>query len=105
VPVSGPVEYRCNWHAMNTPDGPVLIPLRPIAGFLADTAVYGAAWSALLLLPALSPRWWREGRRLRKGCCPACGYDLRWRLEAGCPECAWRPRTTADHGAPGGTGP
>ena len=29
------------------------------------------------------------------GHCPQCGYDLRVRLEEGCPECGWRRKTEA----------
>ena len=31
-------------------------------------------------------RW----RRMRRGHCPRCNYDLRGRIGYGCPECGWR---------------
>jgi hypothetical protein len=33
---------------------------------------------------------WRDGRVMRRGCCPKCGYLLRYEFSAGCPECGWR---------------
>ena len=41
--------------------------------------------SSLLAL-VLSIRPWRERRRMRKGLCPACGYDVRATPDH-CPEC------------------
>ena len=33
---------------------------------------------------------WRHAARLRKGCCPQCGYDLRGLPpDRKCPECGW----------------
>jgi hypothetical protein len=43
-------------------------------------AIPPAAW--------LSMRPWHRRRRLRKGLCPACGYDLR-ATPGHCPECGW----------------
>ncbi|MFO0872999.1 MAG: hypothetical protein U0575_03385 [Phycisphaerales bacterium] len=93
VPSSGPLEFRWNWHLTDRPEGPVLIPLRPIAiGFAVDTVAFATAWFALLSLPVHRPGWWREGWRLRTGRCPECGHDLKWDLKAGCSECGWRKR-------------
>lgn len=29
-------------------------------------------------------------RRMRRGHCPRCDYDLRFKVGSGCPECGWR---------------
>jgi hypothetical protein len=63
------------------------LPFRPIwPGFLANSAIY----SAVALIPWIALRFWRMRRRVRKGWCPKCAYDLRFDLAAGCPECGWR---------------
>ncbi len=62
------------------------LPLRPIwSTFLANTLLYAAAWFAILWLPAVL----RRKRRRHRGACLACGYDLRGKIETGCPECGW----------------
>jgi len=65
------------------------IPLRPVfPGFLYNTLIYSIPFAGFIL----SLRWlrvWKAKRRVRRGQCVACGYDI-----AGldrCPECAtWR---------------
>lgn len=90
-PSTGPVEYQCCFQLGTYDSEPVLFPLRPLAsGFAADTAVFAAIWFGVLQLPIVSPAWWRAGRRLRRGHCPSCGYDLRFAMRAGCNECGWR---------------
>ena len=60
------------------------IPVRPIAtGLIGDTVVYGAA----IFLVVTGPGAVRRRARRRRGRCPACGYDLRGRADAACPEC------------------
>jgi hypothetical protein len=67
------------------------VPLRPIwPGFAINTLFYaGILWGGWLMLAA--PLALRRRRRIRRGVCPACGYDLRGRAadsEANlCPEC------------------
>ena len=46
-----------------------------------------------VMVTAMPPLWWlltaprvRRRRRIRKGLCPTCGYDLRGSMGA-CPEC------------------
>jgi len=54
----------------------------------------------MFLLTALSPAIWirrrirvvRRRRRIERGCCPSCGYDLRASSQGGrCPECGAVP--------------
>jgi hypothetical protein len=67
------------------------IPFRPVWGGLA---LNGAVYGAILLLiyyPGIRFRHYlKESNRLRRGCCMVCGYDLRFDLAKGCPECGWR---------------
>ena len=61
-----------------------LLPLHPIPlGFTLDTLFYAALLAALFLAP---PRL-RRFLRLRRGLCPACGYDLAGNTTGICPEC------------------
>ena len=70
---------------------PRVLPLRPIwPGFTANTLFYAAVlW---LLIPG--PFVLRRVIRLRRGLCPACGYDLGHAEHEGCPECG---RTLPGH--------
>jgi len=70
-------------------NGTIVLPYGPIwPGLLANTAIYGSAWWALLFGPGMFIRW----RRRRAGRCVKCGYDLRG-LSPGseCPECGRAP--------------
>jgi hypothetical protein len=63
---------------------PIALPLMPIwPGFALNTVFYGGVvfllWSA--------PGFVRRRRRLRRGQCLACGYDLRATPGKPCPEC------------------
>lgn len=76
---------------INTSDG-VSEPLRIICwgiywrGFLGNSAIY----ALVIGLPYFGYRKVRRIVWLRRGGCPACGYDLRGSgEEAGCPECGW----------------
>lgn len=52
-------------------------------GLLANTAIYGAPWYALFLIPAL-----RRVRRRGRGLCPRCAYSRDGLpINAPCPEC------------------
>jgi len=64
---------------------PRVVPLMPLfPGVLANTALYGAGWWALLLAPGAI----RRRNRRRRGACVACGYDRRGIGEdTPCPEC------------------
>ena len=79
------IDLRC--HIIKRPrfDAylPRALPCRPLAlGFTADTAIFAALWSLIVLRgPAI-----RAFRR-RRGLCPACGYDLTGNTTGVCPEC------------------
>jgi len=67
---------------------PTVLPYSPIwPGLLANTAIYGSAWWAMLFGPGMLIRW----RRRRAGRCAKCGYDLRGSASDACPACG------ADH--------
>lgn len=59
-----------------------LMPLR----FLADVGF----WAATILAAIGSILVVRQRFRKARGLCVRCGYDLRFDLAGGCPECAWR---------------
>ncbi len=58
---------------------------------VANLVIHSLAWSLLLpVLSAIHARYHsRPTLRTRRGLCPACAYDLRHELAAGCPECGW----------------
>ncbi|MEO1512685.1 MAG: hypothetical protein AAFU70_11480, partial [Planctomycetota bacterium] len=63
------------------------LPLRPIwTGLAVNTSFYGLLVFGLVSLVNGARRY----RRLKRGRCPACGYDLGFDLRGGCPECGWR---------------
>lgn len=64
---------------------PGTIPLRPLwLGLAADTAIFALAW----WLPFAAVGFFRRGRRLARGQCVRCGYDLKATApDAPCPEC------------------
>ena len=59
------------------------------AGLPADALPATMLLVVVLLLLYLDPRG-RRRRRMVRGHCPRCDYDLRDRQSAGCPECGWR---------------
>jgi hypothetical protein len=63
-----------------------LLPLLPIwPGFAINTVFYAAILWTLFAAPFALRKW----RRIRRGLCPKCGYDLRGGAtdSATCPEC------------------
>lgn len=66
-----------------------IVPLRPVwAGVAVNTAFWGVAGCAAFA----SMRAVRQRRRVLRGWCPECGYDLGFDLRAGCAECGWGKR-------------
>ncbi len=63
------------------------LPYLPVwSGMLLNTLFYAALlWCALAVLRAF-----RHARRMHRGRCPACRYDLGFDFRTGCPECGWR---------------
>jgi hypothetical protein len=69
----------------------ILLPIRPVWRGLAINGVfYGSILAVIYLLSFRFRRFLRESIWLRRGCCMQCGYDLRFDLANGCPECGWR---------------
>lgn len=76
--------------------GMVYLPVRPCwLNLIASTVLWGSAAWAVVFALVTWPRARRRRVRLRYGHCPACGYDLQHRMEAGCPECGWRQNEAA----------
>ncbi|MDY7109894.1 MAG: hypothetical protein SYC29_14780 [Planctomycetota bacterium] len=72
---------------------PRVLPYHPLwVGFALNTLFYGVIiWALLCGSSAL-----RKFIRRKRGRCPKCGYDLRGKHDAGCPECGWnRPPEAA----------
>jgi len=78
------------------PPGPVIaggqeqrqlvLPYLPVwRGLLVDTALFSGIWAVFLMLTPAE----RRRRRLARGLCPRCGYDLCGSIDGGCPECGW----------------
>jgi hypothetical protein len=64
--------------------GRIFLPLRPIwQGLFVNSAIFGVAWSALILVPLVL----RRRLRRRRGRCLGCGYDMRESVGSCCPEC------------------
>lgn len=64
-------------------------------GFLLNTIIFATA-PALVIF---SPFWIRSLVRIRRGCCPRCGYNLTALITPGCPECGWRRPEATDVGS------
>jgi hypothetical protein len=67
------------------------LPMRPIwTGLAADTLILALGVAALWFVTVVLRRFVVQSLRLRRGRCMQCGYDLRFDLLHGCPECGWR---------------
>jgi hypothetical protein len=58
-------------------------------GFIINTLTYTLVWFVLLFAARRATRALITRRRLRRGVCPMCSYDLRGDHASGCPECGW----------------
>jgi hypothetical protein len=80
----GAIELPPRFHPASflpyTPDGP---------GLASNAVVHVLVWLGFLVIPASL----RDARRVRRGKCANCCYDLRPCLSAGCPECGWNRPT------------
>lgn len=67
-------------------------PYQPIySGLIINTLFY-----ALIMWMLLSiKRAYRHARRMHKGKCPICKYELEYEFVDGCPECGWRKESAA----------
>lgn len=65
----------------------IWFPYQPIwSGLIINTLIYGVLlWILLYILRSI-----RHDRRLHKGTCPYCAYELGFNYATGCPECGWR---------------
>lgn len=62
------------------------------AGTALNTLAFALPVAALAFaIPVI-----RKRRRIRRGRCLNCNYDLRGEFPAGCPECGWNRATPAD---------
>ena len=60
-----------------------------LSGALANCFIYGSIICCIAISFKLLTKRWREAIRRSRGCCTACGYDLRSEYSTGCPECGW----------------
>lgn len=66
-------------------------PIRAV-GYIPEpigTFINTATFSTPLLLAAILVPRLRTRRRLRRGLCPRCAYNLHADFAFGCPECGW----------------
>jgi hypothetical protein len=81
---SGTVQFGIATRRTGDPRLYRVMPLRPIwAGFAINTIFYAAILWGMFALPLAL----RRRRRVKRGLCPACGYDLRGSASQNCPEC------------------
>ncbi len=72
------------FNVMSRADRARVLPLRPIwPGFAINTVFY----AAILWMLFAAPFALRRRLRIKRGLCPACGYDLRGSGASVCPEC------------------
>lgn len=72
---------------LDAAEGRAPLPLRPIwPAFALEAVAFSLPWMLLVLGARLISR---KRRRMRRGHCPMCAYDLSGDLASGCPECGW----------------
>ena len=85
--LAGGIELPAGWSRASAGGNLMLakaLPVRPIWGGLAiNTAVY----AVLFAVPVFGWPMVRTRKRLERGLCPRCGYDLAG--TTGCSECGW----------------
>lgn len=69
-----------------------LFPYNPIWAGLALNTIF---FAIVIPLVYSTPRAFRHARRMHKGLCPMCKYDLVYNNTRGCPECGWRKGSSA----------
>lgn len=90
------LTYTENYYLFGDPADPgaIALPLGIIwPGFLINTLTYAAAWFLVLLAARRATRAILTRRRLHRGLCPACRYNLLGDFSTGCPECGWNRST------------
>lgn len=82
---SGLIELPAAFALTN--DCPSGIPIRfRFLSVGANAVVHAAAWGVVIGFADVV----RRGRRMRRGECPECCYELGGELASGCAECGWR---------------
>jgi hypothetical protein len=72
-----------------------ILPLRPVwPGFIVNMLLFAVPPYLLLVLVGSGIAMIQRRRRLRRGCCTACGYDLAGLDGSRCPECGASDMTT-----------
>ncbi|MBX3380407.1 MAG: hypothetical protein KF805_09950 [Phycisphaeraceae bacterium] len=75
-------------------DQVTVVPYAPTVGLVGNTAVFGSAWF-LAFRGRATLRGIRAWQRLKKACCPGCGYSLAGLKAPCCPECGTAVRIHA----------
>ena len=70
-----------------------IFPYRPIWSGLMVNTIF---WAMIVASVRSIKRAYRHARRMRKGRCPMCSYELGFTFVDGCPECGWRKDPAGD---------
>jgi hypothetical protein len=80
-------------HRPNTGQAPfyaIVLPLKPVWPAFAVNSLLFACVVAIPLCLMRGARLVVRRRRIRRGWCPQCGYNLRANYADGCSECGWK---------------